>query len=252
MELDRGVTDDVAAGSSDGGEEPRSSRKRKAASSAAKTCCDLCKEPGVTPKKWRGMLFDQRCWNAIRAHQRLLKTPEAKQADQRLLSEDPEAWRQRVLPLAALGDGDSRYIARKAAKKTIFEDEVTFKETSEINTDLMLNKNRFKAYMRFWENYGDESGSDSFQARLNESDSSHLDSDNEPRVRVKDNTRLQSKEGRAKRVGILFSNDDEPDQAEPRRGCRRERRQGDRGDRQLRRRGSDESHRGRRRGEAEL
>lgn len=149
--------------------------------------------------------------NGVRCHQRLLRAQEEKGKDDRLLNNQAADWKARVLPLVCGRPGERQYGARQAARQRIVQQE-TFVEEAEIEDDLLLTKPRFTAYMRFWEGYGTDSASESFERRAEISE--HEDDRGWPAVRVKDNPRVRAARGRraSTRAG--------GDQRDPERGHR--------------------------------
>ena len=95
-----------------------------------------------------------------------------------------------MLPLVALtGERRSKQTLAKH-KETINN---TFAEDSSLKGKLLLPRMRFFSYMNFWEQYGVSSASESFDRRKADSDSSHRDSSDNSRVRVRDNEQEQKK-----------------------------------------------------------
>ena len=60
---------------------------------------------------------------------------------------------------------------------------------------MLLTKNRFKAYHKFWDGWNSESGSEEFEKRLQENATDNEDSDGEPRVFTKDNSSRHTRLG---------------------------------------------------------
>ena len=78
--------------------EPRSGSKRPAAKAlAAEVRCWLCTEPGAT-STWKQFQCHDKCVNALRCHTRMVD-PKDRELDEGWLQEEPEAFKEAVLPL---------------------------------------------------------------------------------------------------------------------------------------------------------
>ena len=62
---------------------------------------------------------------------------------------------------------------------------------SQVEDDLFLTKRRFISYMIFWEGYGSDTASESFEGRLQCSDGDHENQRGEKQIRTQDNVRIR-------------------------------------------------------------
>ncbi len=157
--------------------------------------CWLCggQEPLTT--KWLGRLLDTLCWSAIRCHHRLLPDAAAKTSDRQRMLRDVDDWKLAVLPLRRSGDSiTSRSYAREVAKGMITK-RVGYNDQSQIDDDILMPKRPFCAHMRVWEGYNTDSASESFDGRVDKSESDHEDEGGRKCVRVKDYARLRKQSG---------------------------------------------------------
>ena len=158
--------------------------------------CWLCAGVGPLQRTWRGHPLHDYCWNAVRSHKRMLRSEDEKEADLELLIHDQEVWKVPVVGLVVLPGAARSIQARRTAAHQLVSRTETFTEDLDISDQLLLTRRRFGGYMRHWEQYGDDSASESFARRLSGSESEHRNSDDEVRVRVKDNDRLRRATGR--------------------------------------------------------
>ena len=190
---------------SSSGEDAATRRGRAAAASVKKNAlrqdvacggelCGLCDTGGFLPKRWRGLFLHPECWNGIRCHLRLLTKPAAKEADKKFMAKDMEKRKKMVLRLVVTDHTVRDHSLVKNHRENIKQ--ATFTKEAEVSDMLYLSKRRFAAYMKFWEGYGSDSASESWDRRHAETDSNHSDSDGNKRVRVKDNTKVRTEVGR--------------------------------------------------------
>lgn len=143
--------------------------------------------------EWMSHEFHHQCFLGVRCHNRLLPNKESKVADKKLLQENPQDWKDRILPLVCV-DGS----ARSRALVADHADNVSAKAFAESYIDkgsLLLTKARFINFMAKEEGYVSESASESFERRLQESDSEHRNSSDEEQVRARKNPTIGSRTG---------------------------------------------------------
>lgn len=158
--------------------------------------CWLCTQPGATCKWWQLDLHTA-CANALRCHRRCVGDDRKDiENDQEWRLEDPESYREYVLPLVVVGETGKR-------DKKLLQDHregiaQTFKKVSTTKTTELLTKSRFISRVMRDENYSWSDASSSFERRLEDASSEHCDSDDsaEPRVKWKGNRRIEDESGR--------------------------------------------------------
>ena len=105
-------------------------RAQPGTQAAAHILCGVCREVGTVPKTWRKLQLHAACWNAVRCHQRMLTTQEAKAADKELFESNVPSWQEGVQPLVAVGSGGGGSSLVQAHRKLLAERE-TFQDTME-------------------------------------------------------------------------------------------------------------------------
>lgn len=146
----------------------------------------LCRQLGDLTKHWRGVGLHNHCWNGVRCYHRMLKSRRSKDDGIALFTNDPQRWKEFVLPLVVTpGSGYHPVSARSE----------TFTDHMEISDTLRLTKPRFKAYMKFWEQWDSDEASSDFE-NLTERQSEPLeDSRGNRMVEVMDNPRCRATSG---------------------------------------------------------
>ena len=148
----------------------RSSRPDPNAGGDAGAVSFLCGEAVATAKifKYQTMTLHPQCALACRAHWRILD-PKDRKIDQKFRETNPEEWKAPVLGLVTKG-GEKRSIKGHRDKLVHL---AGFHETSSNKEQVLLTKRRFKQFMKFWEGYESDSGSESWERRRAASESSH-------------------------------------------------------------------------------
>lgn len=195
--------DDSFCGDADGSVVSHRPRRRLAPTSAAaeeSELCYLCETPlGFYQHKYKGLDFDAGCFAAVRCRRRLIMGNSAGlKAEDELMITDPESWRPSVLPLVKDSKHQSRTLARGCAKRDLQESVETSGQKN-IEDTLLLTKRRFKSYHSFWDGISSADASERFDDDLSEADCSCRNSDDEPRVQVRDNIKQRASAGQ-KRV----------------------------------------------------
>ena len=153
--------------------------------------CFLCEQPGATAS-FRGLNLHPNCKNAVRCHYRLLDGVDERADEDALAISDPEAWRQNLQDLVT-ADGESR---KRATVRQHLQNRMHFSQSSEDEGGVVMPKGNFIHHMKMTKGYGSESGSESFDRRLDEASTEFWDSDEgEARVKVKEWQRLVTRMG---------------------------------------------------------
>ena len=171
----------------------RSSRPDPNAGGDAGAVCFLCGEAVATAKifKYQTMTLHPQCALACRAHWRILD-PKDRKIDQKFRETNPEEWKAPVLGLVTKG-GAKRSIKGHRDKLVHL---TGFRETSSNKEQVLLTKRRFKQFMKFWEGYESDSGSESWERRYAASEASHRDSEDERQVRTRGSSTITNRTGR--------------------------------------------------------
>lgn len=208
--MGRRSNDEMAGCSSDdshtlamGSPAPSSSKRGR----SSMPTCHLCEEriSEINPKKaLRSCYFHDRCFNAHRSFRRLHDDPT--EADTFMLN-DTDAWRAEVQPLIRGAGGVRDGSARSKVKAKIFE---TAKVTANMTVEdkLVLNRQRFRAYMRFWENMSADEADGEFNLLLRKQKTAYSDNF-EDRVAVADNTKVRKMSGNEVRTISRVTHDGE-------------------------------------------
>ena len=178
--------------------EARSPSARRASRSStsgdAPGTCFLCQKPLAQSqaKTFLNLSLHEPCKHAVRAHWRLLN-PEEKKLDADFRKADAVAWREPIICLI-VGDGGKRPIKEHKDKLVHL---TGFHEAARNKEQLLLTKKRFCKFQVFWgECEHEESASESWERRYNDSESSHRNSDDEPQVRTRGNSSITERSGR--------------------------------------------------------
>ena len=178
--------------------EARSPSARRASRSStsgdAPGTCFLCQKPLAQSqaKTFLNLSLHEPCKHAVRAHWRLLN-PEEKKLDADFRKADAVAWREPIMCLI-VGDGGKRPIKEHKDKLVHL---TGFHEAARNKEQLLLTKKRFCKFQVFWgECEHEESASESWERRYNDSESSHRNSDDEPQVRTRGNSSITERSGR--------------------------------------------------------
>ena len=179
----------------DGRAASKSSNKKVKLDPDASVPCWLCTRdvaPGDVALM-HGHSLHGHCKNGMRSHNRLVRAlgAEAAKQDAERMDKDPEKWKAAVLPLAVVGE---RPRALLAHHRDLLQEE-WFNESAENKQYILLTKARFIGYMKQWEGYNTDSGSESFARRLDDNSSVEPNSDDEDRVKVRGNDTLTASKG---------------------------------------------------------
>lgn len=182
---------------------PRSSGRALVADSAAGSQarsddeCFVCREAsGDLSKQYRGFSFHGWCWNGVRCYQRLLRGKKAKDDEQKMFNQEPQQWRDAVLPLVVLpGQGYRPISARAEVRSRIEKREEHFSSKALVSDVLRLTKPRYKAYMKFWEQWGSDEASSDFEKEVEKQPQPLEDRNGARVVEVEDNGRVRTSEG---------------------------------------------------------
>lgn len=143
---------------------------------------------------WRHFhLHKSGCLSALRCHNSLLRgsSQAARDADAARFESNPEAWKRNVLRLMPPASGN-----RNATLLRTYGGELeSFAEDYTQSGHLLLPKNRFKAYHKFWDSWNSDSASDEFERRLEEQSSDYANSDGEAQVFTKENSSVRTRQG---------------------------------------------------------
>ena len=171
--------------------------------STSQVVCFLCQDPSdnSTLFMYRGHSFHKICKKAAECHIRQLKLfggggAKARQIDSRLQADDPDAWREMVWPLMMDQVGAARpgeVLEQHMA--TLIRHGYT--DNATIDGWEFMTKPRFVNFHKREEGYNTDSASESFERRLEDSESEHCvtDEPTKPQVRVRRNKTLESRKG---------------------------------------------------------
>ena len=196
LDADLGVDSDLAADETPKKKKQNTGSGSKKAKDAAdaELECFLCEQAGDLDKEFRTEVVHSCCLNAIRCHLRMLKTVENKADDHLLFKDKLPEWRAMILPLVVVGDAHRtrKMVARHAAGV----ETKLFREEASEQSFVYLTKRRFKTFHKFWDGYGSESASESFDRRHDETDSDYADEKGETCVKVAESAKSTSRTGR--------------------------------------------------------
>ena len=169
-------------------------------SGATEERCHLCQEMvhGAAAEQLRGFELHKECLLAVRCHRRLVGKggPAIVSAADRIMRDDPGAWRAEVLPLLRRGSDGKRDATARARIACAIEESVN--ETSRIQDQLLLTKPRYKTFMKQWDAVESEAASSDFERVGEEQGWAHTRR-GVKYVAVDDNPRLRKKESAVKR-----------------------------------------------------
>lgn len=193
-------------GASSGPSGPSSARKRRRCCGESDDVgdefqCYLCSETfdSTKGKKWKGLLFDSRCFNALRSHRRVLeKFPAALAQSDAMAISDPNAWREQVLLLVKSG-GDGTRTAALAKVRGKARKVEEYENSEEINDKVLLTKRRFKSHMAWWEGTASDEASEEWNEeyeRLRSQGISYKNEKGQHQIAIPDNTRIRTSKGK--------------------------------------------------------
>ena len=174
--------------------------------------CFLCEGGGQLGQTYKGQQMHTKCFNAVRAHNRMTSSDKAARmrADREFYTK-PAAWRDRVLPLV-VNEGEKRSAKQRAlARQTVKE---AYNGTEELDDKLLLTLNNYVAYRSFWDRIDAKAAEAAFWHELEAQGTDREDEDGEPRVRRSDIQRERSYKGKRTRREEVAASDP---QAEPAR-----------------------------------
>ena len=157
---------------------------RRSAGGGADLFCWLCDAPmvvGQASNKWYDRELHNRCFTAVRCHKQLLEN-------------DEKEWTSMVRGLVA--DNELRSEAARRAARAQIKNRETCIDSGQVEDDLLLTKRRFISYVGFWEGYGSDTASESFDRRLQCSDSDHENERSEKQISPEDNVRIRKVTGK--------------------------------------------------------
>ena len=163
--------------------------------------CYLCSEAldSTKGKKWKGLLFDSRCFNALRSHRRILeKFPAALAQSDALAISDPYAWREQVL-LLVKSDGDGTRTAALSKVRAKARKVEEYENSEEIKDKVLLTKRRFKAHMAWWEGTASDEASEEWNdefEKLRSQGISYKNGKGQHQVAIPENTRIRKSKGK--------------------------------------------------------
>ena len=160
--------------------------------------CHLCERPcdANVCHMYSGCRFHiVGCWPAVRCYKRLLASREAVEAAHKEMRLRPARWRAEVLPLLRQPGARRDRQARQAVKEKISMNE-RYTKNEVMETDLILNKKRFKAFMYMWEGQDSDEASEEFDKALQAQGRRWCD-DWEDKVKVEGNTEVRRVKGSA-------------------------------------------------------
>ena len=166
--------------------------------------CHLCSLAisETKPRTLFGYHFHSQCFLGVRCHRRLCSTGKNQDAlirSDRMMSDKPDEWRDVVMPLVVVDKEEGRDAAARRQVKRKTESSYTRQEVLE--DDLVLNKRRYKSYVKQWDDLSSEAASEAFVNLHGKQDGEYDDSDEEM-VRVRDNMRIRQARGREKRAEV--------------------------------------------------
>ena len=208
---------------------------RRSAGGGADLSCWLCDAPmvvGQASNKWYNRELHNGCFNAVRCHKRLLKTTADKEVEKQLLESDEEEWTSVVRGLVA--DNELRSEAARRAARAQIKNRETYIDSGQVEDDLLLTKRRSTPHMGFWEGCGSDTASESFERRLQCSDSDHENERGEKQIRTQDNVRIRKVTGKRTTTAATKSSRRGRDREAPEdsgRSCKQGRDRGRRRDR---------------------
>ena len=85
--------------------------------------------------------------------------------------------------------------ARRAARARIKNREI-YIDSAQVEDDILLTTRRLISYMGFWEGDGSDTASESFERRMQCSDSDHENERGEKQIRTQDNAQIRKATGK--------------------------------------------------------
>ena len=146
------------------------------------------REEGAS-NKWYNRELHSGCCNAIRRHTRVLKTTADEDVVKQLLESDEEEWKSVVRGLVA--DSELRSEDARRAVRAQIKNRETDIDSGQVDDDLLLTKRRFISY-----SCGFDTASESFERRLQCSDSDHENERGQQQIRAQDNVRIRRVTGK--------------------------------------------------------
>ena len=160
--------------------------------------CPVCEETAEETegsKSYRGRRLHSQCFNALRCHARMLKTPAQKKAHSQKFTTDLRGWAEPILPLVAT-PGSARDAGQRDIAKELIRQTDTFTENSQIADRMWLTKRRYKTYVGFWDKVDSDDASIDFDEKLAEQATDREDEDGEPLLGVQDIQRDRQASGK--------------------------------------------------------
>ena len=147
--------------------------------------CEEAVEETEENKHYRGRRLHSQCFNALRCHARMLKTPAQKKAHSQKLTMDPRGWAEPIVALV-VPPGQARDVGQRDIAKELVRQTDTFTESSHIKDRMWLTKRRYKTYVGFWDKVESDDASIDFDEKLAEQATDCEDEDGEPLLGVQD------------------------------------------------------------------